>query len=138
MKGSERKKRKLMCQPFQNKIYIQQLIEAVMIHRSTVRQYLFILFAVALSACRLGKEYQRPEVELPQQFNSVAYADTSSIADIQWKNFFTTPELQRLIDTGLKYNHDLLIAITRIDIAQQRVRQSKALYFPRCQLPRKH
>ena len=101
-----------------------------MINKVTVKWYWVILLAVAFSACRLGKDYQRPALELPNQFNTVSYADTSSIADIEWKNFFTTPELQRLIDTGLRYNHDLLIAINRIDIAQQRVRQSKALQLP--------
>ena len=99
-------------------------------HRSIVRTYSAILMAVVFSSCMLGKKYQRPELELPQQFNAVAYADTSSIADIEWKNFFTTPELQRLIDTGLKYNHDLLIAINRIDIAQRWVKQSRALSYP--------
>jgi outer membrane protein, multidrug efflux system len=101
-----------------------------MIQRFKLSQYLVIAAVVVLSACRLGKEYQRPELELPQQFNSVSYADTSSIADIEWKKFFTNPELQRLIDTGLQYNHDLLIAIKRIDIAQQRVKQSKQLWYP--------
>ncbi|HEX6181653.1 MAG TPA: TolC family protein, partial [Chitinophagaceae bacterium] len=99
-------------------------------HRSIVRTYSAILLAVVFSSCMLGKKYQRPELELPQQFNAVAYADTSSIADIEWKNFFTTPELQRLIDTGLKYNHDLLIAINRIDIAQRWVKQSRSLSYP--------
>jgi len=88
----------------------------------------FLVFYV--SSCKVGKEYQRPELELPQQFNSVSYADTSSIADIEWKKFFTDPDLQNLIDKGLRYNHDLLIAIKRIDIAQARVKQAKLLQLP--------
>lgn len=102
-----------------------------MIHRLYRNPFLIVLLMViALSACRLGKNYQRPAVELPAQFGPVAFADTSSIADIEWKNFFTVPELQALIEKGLKYNHDMLIAVNRIDIAQQRVKQSKALLAP--------
>ena len=85
---------------------------------------------LSISSCRVGKEYQRPTVELPNQFNLVALADTSSIADIEWKNFFTSAELKSLIDKGLKYNHDLLITMNRIEIAQQRVKQSKLIQLP--------
>ena len=89
-----------------------------------------ILIILVISSCKVGKEYQRPELELPNQFNAVSFSDTSSIADIEWKKFFTNPDLQNLIDKGIKYNHDLLIAIKRIDIAQQRVKQAKALQLP--------
>lgn len=88
----------------------------------------FLVFYV--SSCKMGKEYQRPELELPQQFNAVSYADTSSVADIEWKKFFTNPDLQNLIDKGIRYNHDLLIAMKRIDIAQARVKQAKLLQLP--------
>ena len=88
------------------------------------------LLVIFLYACRMGKEYQRPELELPKHFNPISFADTSSIADIEWKNFFADAELQGLIEKGIRYNHDLLIAIKRIDIAQLQVKQSKALQLP--------
>ena len=90
----------------------------------------FVVIAIIISSCKVGKEYQRPAVELPKQFTAVPFADTNSIADIEWKNFFTNAELQTLIDKGLKYNHDLLIAMNRIEIAQQRVKQSRLINFP--------
>ena len=93
-----------------------------------------ISILVLLSACRMGKEYQRPELELPKQFNAVAFSDTSSIAELEWKEFFTNPELQGLIDKGIKYNHDLLVAIKRIDISKVRVKQSKTLQLPEVEL----
>ena len=106
-----------------------------MIHIITRKQYLFFaLIIVLISACTLGKEYQRPELELPKQFRPVSYADTSSIADIEWKNFFTNTNVQELIERGLRYNHDLIIALRRIDIAQLQVRQSKALQLPEANL----
>ncbi|TMI96501.1 MAG: efflux transporter outer membrane subunit [Bacteroidetes bacterium] len=89
---------------------------------------------IFISSCKVGKEYQRPELELPKQFNNVSFADTSSIADIEWKKFFTDLDLQTLIDKGIKYNHDLLIAIKRIEIAQQGVKQAKVLQLPELDL----
>lgn len=108
--------------------------------RHTIIRKQYIISAgllIFLSACRLSKEYQRPQVELPQQFSQssqVSFADTSSIADMEWKNFFTDATLQELIDKGLKHNHDLLAAIKRIDMAQLQVQQSKALQLPEVNL----
>jgi multidrug efflux system outer membrane protein len=97
---------------------------------------LFIPFflVILVSSCKVGKEYQRPELELPKQFNAVSFSDTSSIADIEWKKFFTNTDLLNLIDKGIKYNHDLLVAIKRIDIAQARVKQAKVLQLPQLDL----
>lgn len=89
---------------------------------------------IIISSCKVGKEYQRPELELPTQFTSVSFADTSSIADIEWKNFFTDVTLQGLIEKGINHNHDLLMAIKRMDIAQQQVKQAKALQLPELDL----
>lgn len=106
-----------------------------MIHSIKRRSSIILLLLIVfLSACRLGKEYQRPQIELPKQFNAVSFSDTSSIADIEWKKFFTNPELQELIEKGVNNNHDLLVAIKRIDIAQLRVNQSKALQLPQVDL----
>jgi len=92
------------------------------------------LFLIFLSSCKVGKQYQRPELELPAQFNTVSFSDTSSIADLNWKSFFSDTTLQGLIEKGIQYNHDLLIAIKRIDIAQQQVKQAKALQLPELDL----
>src|SRR5437868_2024207 len=88
------------------------------------------LIIIFISSCRIGKEYQRPSLALPNQFNNIAFADTSSIADIEWKNFFTDTTLQNLIQQGITYNHDLLLAINRMDIAQEQVKQAKLLQLP--------
>jgi NodT family efflux transporter outer membrane factor (OMF) lipoprotein len=90
---------------------------------------LFFL-VIFISSCKVGKEYQRPALELPKQFNTVSFSDTSSIADIEWKKFFTDVTLQDLIQKGITYNHDLLLAIKRIDIAQEQVKEAKVLQLP--------
>jgi NodT family efflux transporter outer membrane factor (OMF) lipoprotein len=85
---------------------------------------------VFICSCRVGKEYQRPSLELPNQFNNTTSFDTNSIADIEWKFFFTDTALRNLIQRGISYNNDLLLALRRIDIAQEQVKQAKLLQLP--------
>src|SRR5690606_8411924 len=117
--------------------WLNKLLEEknIIMNNKNLKIYTVILAAsVFLSACRLHKEYQRPELELPQQFSTVGFADTSSIADVNWKEFFSDTTLQGLIERGLNYNHDLLIALKRIEIAGQQLKQAKALQLPEADL----
>ncbi len=96
--------------------------------------YTALLTALIFSACKVGKNYQRPDVQLPKQFNNTSFADTSSIADVEWKKFFTDTALLSLIDKGIKYNYNLQIAVKRIDAAQQQVKSAKLLLLPQLNL----
>ncbi|PUZ29942.1 efflux transporter, outer membrane factor (OMF) lipoprotein, NodT family [Chitinophaga costaii] len=89
----------------------------------------FLLLAVGLWACRAGRNYVQPTLPLPAQFQT-ATADTLSVGDTQWKQFFTDTALLSLIDTGLKNNYDLQLAITRIDAAGEQVKQARAAFIP--------
>ena len=81
-------------------------------------------------SCRTGRNYQRPTVLLPNKFLSDSLSDTSSIADISWKNYFADTVLQQLIDSGLTRNFDLEYAMKNIGIAQSQVRQANWLWVP--------
>lgn len=106
-----------------------------MLNHKDIKPYIAIILAAPLFlACRVGKPYQRPELELPQQFSAQSFADTSSIADMEWRNFFSDPALQALIEKGISKNHDLLVAIKNIEIAGQQVKQSRALQLPEVDL----
>lgn len=103
--------------------------------KRTINFYLAIAgLLIFLASCKIAKEYQRPEVELPTQFSTTSFADTSSIADVEWKQFFNDPSLQSLIEKGITYNQDLLIALKRIDIAKQQANQANALNLPQVDL----
>jgi multidrug efflux system outer membrane protein len=102
---------------------------------SIKRYHIIIVFAATFAvSCNVSKEYQRPEVELPKQFTATPFSDTSSIADIGWKEFFTDKNLQTLIESGISNNHDLLIAVKRIDVAQQQLKQARLLQLPELDL----
>lgn len=92
--------------------------------------YISVFIVVVFTACKVGKDYQRPEVKMPETFTAQSFADTSSVANIAWKDFFTDTTLQNLLAKGIQYNNDLLLAKNRIAIAQQYVKQTKLLWFP--------
>lgn len=93
-----------------------------------------ILLVTLLASCKVSKDYQRPELALPTEYRNVPYGDTATIADMGWKEFFPDTTLQRLIERGIAYNYDLQIALKRIDIAQQQVKQARLLQLPRLDL----
>lgn len=93
----------------------------------------FILLMLFLSACKVSKDVATPKAELPENFRNAAAttpADTASVADIQWKNFFTDTVLQKLIDSAVIRNYDMLIAVKNIDEAQLLFKQVKWNYVP--------
>ncbi len=96
-----------------------------------VFRYGFVIFLMLATACRTGKNYQRPTVLLPERFLSDSTLhDTSSIADISWRNYFSDTTLRHLIDTGLVLNFDLQFALRNISISQSQVKQSNWLWVP--------
>src|SRR5689334_11578903 len=90
---------------------------------------IYMALLLLFSSCIAGKNYERPTVELPQQWNNVAPSDTS-IAGIQWRQFFKDPVLLNLIDTAIARNYNLQLAMKRIDEAEAYVKQAKANYIP--------
>ena len=90
--------------------------------------FLFLFFFFI--SCRVNKPYERAQGVTPDNFRGQATADTLSIGDRQWKEIFTDSRLTTLIDSGIKNNYDLLIAVNRLDIARRRMRQSKLLQLP--------
>ncbi len=61
-------------------------------------------------------------------------ADTTSIGRVPWKEFFQDPYLVSLIDTALRSNPDLKIAVQRIEMARADVLRTKGLLIPSVQV----
>jgi len=86
----------------------------------------FLLFVI--SACNVSKDIQTPKPALPDAFRNsatVATGDTASIADLQWKSFFTEATLQNLIDSAIAKNYDMQIAVKNIEASQLLFKQVK-------------
>lgn len=97
-----------------------------------LNKYIYLLAVpLALSACKTGKNYVRPQTALPGQFNtSAAAASGKSIANIAYKDFFTEPALRQLIDSAVLRNFDLAFAIKNIESARLSLKQANASLFP--------
>lgn len=86
-----------------------------------------------VQGCKVGQEYQRPNLEIPDQFrgDTLAYfGDTSSISRLSWKEFFHDPTLKELIDSALANNYDMQTAVANIEIANKWLRQNRLNYLP--------
>jgi len=56
--------------------------------------------------------------------------DTTTIAAVPWRQFFTDTLLLRLIEEGLRNNLDLKVAVQRVHEAEANLRQSELAFFP--------
>lgn len=76
-------------------------------------------------ACRVSKDLPDQRPETPSAFRNGNDTDTSSIAGIPWKSFFTDKVLQELIDSTLARNFDMQSALKNLEQSQLVLQQSK-------------
>lgn len=84
------------------------------------------LLALALSACMVGPDYQKPDTA-PARLDSNAQAkdyDRSRYEDAWWKQF-DDPVLSQLVDQALKENRELRVAYARV-LASRAIRDDVA------------
>jgi outer membrane protein, multidrug efflux system len=106
----------------------------------------------SLTACTVGPNYKRPQVDVPTNFRNPNAAETpagqpakapapsvgtnpsappiASLGDQKWWEVFQDKELQNLIRTALQNNYDVRIAATRILQAQAQLGITRADQFP--------
>ena len=80
--------------------------------------YLFLTLAVALmSSCGVYKSYERPADIKTQGLYGNAESGTQSMGELGWREVFTDPTLQALIERGLAQNSNIRQADLRIQEA---------------------
>jgi len=87
-------------------------------------------FATMLYSCNTANHFQRDKVNTDSLYGPSATADTANLASKPWRELFTEPYLQQLINEGLGNNPDLLIAIQRVHEAEAYFSQSKVALLP--------
>ena len=90
---------------------------------------LALLLAVPLSACMVGPDYRRPEVDVPVAWRLGA-TEASQISNIAWWDQFQDPVLSNLVRTALANNKDLEIATANVDQAFAQYGIVRSAQFP--------
>src|SRR5580765_825092 len=89
-----------------------------------------IALSLALSACSLAPNYQRPEMALPTGWSNVAgVGATQQNTSLFWQDLGSV-ELDRLIDQVLAQNLDLEAALQRIDQARAQAKIASSPLYP--------
>ena len=93
--------------------------------------YLLLTLAVALmSSCGVYKSYERPADIKTQGLYGNAESGTQSMGELGWREVFTDPTLQALIEKGLAQNSNIRQADLRIQEAQNNLKAAKLAYAP--------
>lgn len=89
------------------------------------------LFALlfALNACKVPQAGKVPDLKAPPA-SYTGENDTANSGAVQWRQFFTDPYLQALVDTALRNNLEVLSTLQEIEIARNEAIGRKALIFP--------
>ena len=82
-----------------------------------------------LSGCALTPDYERPELELPEEWVRSAEAG-DSIANLPWWEIYGDTALVSLIETALEQNQDLALALARMQESRYLVTFTRADQFP--------
>lgn len=70
---------------------------------------------LVLAGCSQVGDYQRPASNIPDAWRQApSAAGTATASQIPWRSFFQDPRLQSLIDSALRHNSDLKIALARV------------------------
>lgn len=91
--------------------------------------FLAVIAVTTMSGCSLYKPYQRPQMEVDSLYRD-ASSDTLTMATMSWRELFTDPELQGLIEKGLTMNSDMRIAQLKVGEAQASLQAARLAYIP--------
>ena len=93
------------------------------------RSVVFIFLCTAITGCKTQQQALKTESKVvPAGFNELS--DSTSLAKLNWKEYFGDENLVALIDTALSRNQELNITLQEIEISKNEVRARKGEYLP--------
>ena len=92
----------------------------------------FTVMALLVSSCGLMKKYEQPEFTENELYRGAdsTQVDSTTIADLSWKEIFTDPTLQSLIEEALRENYDLKTAVSNMNTAAASLSSARGALFP--------
>ncbi|HOC60609.1 MAG TPA: efflux transporter outer membrane subunit [Smithellaceae bacterium] len=97
-----------------------------------IRKLFLFSIIFLFAACAVGPDYQRPDVQTPGQWRFADDEKQILINECWWKQF-NDPVLNKLMETALKENKDVLIAAARIEEYRGRFVATRGDLFPKIQ-----
>ncbi len=90
------------------------------------------LLLLVLCACKVGPNYKRPILSVPDQYRSAPSPEPTGdqFAQMKWWTVFQDETLQALIKEALANNYDMRIAATRVLQANANLGITRANQFP--------
>ena len=107
--------------------------------KSNMKKQIICLFCATalLSSCHIYKSYDRPkDIDVTGLYRDTVatgdtlVSDTVNFGNLPWREVFTDPQLQSLIEQGLANNTDLQTAILKVKEAQAPLISARLAYAP--------
>lgn len=105
----------------------------------------FMIYAAVtllMSSCGLYNKYERPENvetsglirDVLSDRDTLVVQDTASFGNLPWREVFTDPQLQALIEQGLQKNTNLLNAALNVQAYEAILKAAKLAFLPAVQI----
>src|SRR5262249_18726586 len=95
----------------------------------SARGGVLLLVGAALSACTVGPDYRRPDVDVPSAWR-LGPTEAAEISNVSWWDQFRDPVLSNLVRTALANNKDLKIATANVEQAAAQYGIARSAQFP--------
>ena len=99
-----------------------------------------MIFAAAtllMGSCGVYNKYERPDVnttglvrDAQNDADTLVVQDTASFGNLPWRQVFTDPQLQALIEQGLEKNTNLLNAALNVQMYEAMLKAAKLAFLP--------
>ena len=97
----------------------------------------FAAAALLMGSCGLYNKYERPDVnttglvrDAKLDADTLVVQDTASFGNLPWREVFTDPQLQALIQQGLEKNASLLNAALNVQMYEAMLKAAKLAFLP--------
>lgn len=95
-----------------------------------MKKYLIIILSfLFLTSCKIGKEYSKPELDIPEQYMTYTQ-DSTCWADLKWWDVYADTNLRNLIYFTLENNKDLKIAASKVKEMAAKKKIEYSNFFP--------
>ena len=98
---------------------------------------IFAAVTLLMSSCGLYNKYERPDVnttglirDAVSDVDTLVVQDTASFGNLPWREVFTDPQLQVLIEQGLQKNANLQNAALTVQMYETMLKAAKLAFLP--------